>query len=52
MSIFERGPPAVYRTLLISSILVSLSGVSEKKAGSMPPANKMMLKTLANLRTV
>jgi hypothetical protein len=31
---------------LISSILVALSGVSEKKAGSMPPANKMMLKTL------
>lgn len=48
MSNFERNSPAFYRILLISFILVSLSGVSDTKAGNMPSANKMILKTLAS----
>lgn len=47
MSNFERNSPAFYRILLISFILVSLSGVSDTKAGNMPFANEMIWKTLA-----
>jgi len=52
MSIFARIRLLSYRILLISFILASLSGVSEKKAGNMPLANKVMLKGLAGSRTV